>query len=74
MLFEYRTNPKGLCGSFGDRDQVQRLLAAHDSGASDNNLELWTLLAAEVWYQDVFRGRTSAALSADRVASFPTNV
>jgi asparagine synthase (glutamine-hydrolysing) len=74
MLFEYLTNPKGLCGSFGDREQVQRLLAAHDSGASDNNLELWTLLAAEVWYQDVFRGRAAATRSADRVASFPTNV
>lgn len=46
---------EGLCGSLGDREAVARMLALHDRGEADLNLELWTLLVAEVWYQDVFR-------------------
>jgi asparagine synthase (glutamine-hydrolysing) len=45
----------GLCGSLGDRDAVAQLLSRHDRGEADLNLELWTLLVAEVWYQAVFR-------------------
>lgn len=55
MLHDYLMRPSGLCGTFGSQPAVSRLLAAHDSGEVDSNLALWTLLAAEVWYQDVFQ-------------------
>jgi len=43
-----------LCGTFGDRAAVRSLIDAHVSGRVDANLTLWTLLVAEVWFQDVF--------------------
>ncbi|HYE61220.1 MAG TPA: asparagine synthase (glutamine-hydrolyzing) [Phycisphaerales bacterium] len=57
MLFDYLRNPRGLCGTYADRQQVESLLTSHDSGQTDANLALWTLLGAEVWYQDVFLPR-----------------
>lgn len=60
MLHGYLRSSRGLCARYGDRGRVEELLAAHDSGAVDSNLQLWTLLAAEVWYQDVFLGRDSS--------------
>jgi asparagine synthase (glutamine-hydrolysing) len=68
-LFDYLSNPRGLCGSFGDRTQVHRLLMSHDSGQADCNLELWTLLAAEVWYQDVFLPRAATTRHAERIGA-----
>jgi asparagine synthase (glutamine-hydrolysing) len=55
MVEGYLTSRDGLCAAYGDRRRVRDLLAAHSSGGADANLELWTLLSAEVWYQDVFR-------------------
>ncbi len=53
----YLTAPSGLCGSFADPAAVKGLIDSHMSGEVDANLQLWTLLAAEVWYQDVFLPR-----------------
>jgi asparagine synthase (glutamine-hydrolysing) len=44
----------GICGLFGDRREIDAMLASHDHGETDRNLTLWTLLTAEVWYQEVF--------------------
>ena len=60
MLHGYLRSSSGLCAAYADRGQVEQLLNEHESGAADANLQLWTLLAAEVWYQDVFIGRDSA--------------
>jgi asparagine synthase (glutamine-hydrolysing) len=57
MLFDYLSAKDGVCGAFGDRATVVRLLENHDSGRLDASAPLWTLLAAEVWYQDVYRRR-----------------
>ncbi len=65
MLHEYLRSSRGLCAAYADRGQVEQLLNEHDSGQADANLQLWTLLAAEVWYQDVFLGRDSARLKAN---------
>jgi len=56
-LNDYLRAPRGLCGRFGTPAAISELLDAHDGGRVDANLALWTLLAAEVWYQDVFLGR-----------------
>ena len=65
MLFDYLSRPSGICGTYSDRRNVNALLNAHDSGTTDANLTLWTLLTAEVWYQDVYRARsTPTSLSA----------
>ena len=57
MVYDYLTSSRGLCARYGDVKAVRALLDAHDRGAQDANLSLWSLLAAEVWYQDVFTGR-----------------
>jgi asparagine synthase (glutamine-hydrolysing) len=54
FLHDRLGSQEGLCGSLGDREKVSRLLTLHDRGEVDANLELWTLLVAELWYQDVF--------------------
>jgi asparagine synthase (glutamine-hydrolysing) len=63
-LFDYLSAADGLCGTYGDGAAVGALLRSHDSGRADASMELWTLLSAEVWYQDVFRPRAIASLSA----------
>jgi asparagine synthase (glutamine-hydrolysing) len=60
MLHDYLRSSRGLCGTFGDLNSVSRILERHDSREADLSLTLWTLLSAEVWYQDVFRPRVSA--------------
>lgn len=57
MLFDYLMSSRGLCAQYGDRKAVLDLLECHDSERVDANLSLWTLLSAEIWYQDVFRTR-----------------
>jgi asparagine synthase (glutamine-hydrolysing) len=56
-VYDYLTSSRGLCARFGDVNRVRRVLDMHDAGVQDANLTLWTLLAAEVWYQDVFLSR-----------------
>ena len=69
ILFDYLTSKKGLCSTFGDSKEVMDLLTAHDTGKIDAHMELWTLLTAEIWYQDVYlrqnRPGHSAAASSE---------
>src|SRR5262249_45928827 len=44
----------GICGTGGAPRRVRALLASPDRRETDANLALWTLLAAEIWYQDVY--------------------
>lgn len=60
LLHDHLRAADGLCGTLGDRESVSHLLTRHDRGEVDANLELWTLLVAEVWYQDVFRQQSRA--------------
>jgi asparagine synthase (glutamine-hydrolysing) len=59
MLHDYLTAKRGLCGSFGDVKNVSRLLSQHLGGQADLSTSLWTLLSAEVWYQDVYLSHAS---------------
>lgn len=63
MLFDYLQRSDGLCGKFGHRASIAKLLESHDQHRVDANLTLWTLLSAEVWYQDVFCSRDCAERS-----------
>lgn len=60
MLHDYLTARDSLSARFGGLDAVRGLLDAHDAGRADANLELWTILAAEVWWRDVFRAQRAA--------------
>jgi asparagine synthase (glutamine-hydrolysing) len=60
FLCEHLDARAGLCGTYGDRARIQRLLDDSLSGAIDASLTLWTLLTAEVWYQHVHRARDHA--------------
>lgn len=60
MLRDHLDARAGLCGTYGDRARIARLLDDHHSGATDANLTLWTLLTAEVWYQHVYQARDNA--------------
>lgn len=54
-LHDYLKSSNSLCAQYADPSALERLLQQHHSGEVDANLQLWTLLAAEVWYQQVFR-------------------
>jgi asparagine synthase (glutamine-hydrolysing) len=68
-LFGYLTSERGICGTYGDRSAVRSLIEAHLSGRTDANLTLWTLLVAEVWFQNVFRSNRD-----DSVAAVPVPI
>jgi hypothetical protein len=38
---------------------IRRLVEQNEAGAADMGETLWTLLAAEVWYQDVYLVRAA---------------
>lgn len=57
MAHDYLTCERGLCAAYGDLNAIRSLLSNHDEGRCDAGLEIWTLLACEVWWQDVLRGR-----------------
>jgi asparagine synthase (glutamine-hydrolysing) len=57
MLYGYLTSQEGLIARYGNRAAVAALLDDHDSGRVDSAEALWTLLTAEVWYQDVYMAR-----------------
>jgi asparagine synthase (glutamine-hydrolysing) len=65
MLLDYLNNPSGLCGTFGDRQAVSKLLSRHDSGEIDANLALWGLLSAEIWYRGVRESRSRSGDGGD---------
>jgi asparagine synthase (glutamine-hydrolysing) len=58
FVTDYLTSGKGLIADYGDARGVRALLERHLSGEADASDALWTLLSAEVWYQDVFLART----------------
>jgi asparagine synthase (glutamine-hydrolysing) len=60
FLTSYLTSSSGLTADFGDRAVVTGLLESHMSGKADASETLWTLLTAEVWYQDVYKARLNA--------------
>jgi asparagine synthase (glutamine-hydrolysing) len=62
FLTDYLTSETGLTAAFGDRAAVTALLDSHLSGQVDCSEALWTLLSAEVWYQDVYRARLESPL------------
>ncbi len=41
----------GLCAQYGRRQAIQALLDEHQSRRRDASLELWSLLAVEIWYR-----------------------
>lgn len=61
MLHDHLLSGNSLCAAYGDQPAIRRLLSAHDTGNIDANLELWTLLSAEVWYQHVFHASSGRA-------------
>ena len=64
LVTDYLLNPQGLAGTYGDLNRVRIMLDAHLSGESDSNLAIWTLLGAEVWFQDVFQSVPASSRSA----------
>ena len=73
MMHEYLTASDSLIARFGGVGAARALLADHDAGRGDAGLELWTLLAAEVWWRDVFAAQRSAhASSSDRAPAVLT--
>jgi asparagine synthase (glutamine-hydrolysing) len=49
-----------------DPDEVQRLLAANESGAEDNALRIWALLTLELWQQAYLDRSPNPATAAQR--------
>jgi asparagine synthase (glutamine-hydrolysing) len=47
-----------------DVAEVQRLIAANESGHEDNALRLWALLTLEIWQQEFLDNRRTAAVTA----------
>ncbi|MDP1598226.1 asparagine synthase (glutamine-hydrolyzing) [Phenylobacterium sp.] len=75
MLFDYLCASDGLCGRYGNPAEIDRMLAAHDERKIDASSSLWTLLSAEVWYQDVFLPRNSQSSTTEQgVASLPKSI
>lgn len=54
-LYEYARETllarDGMCSTYGDCTLIERLLEKHYKSRVDASLELWSLLAAELWYQ-----------------------
>jgi len=59
FLEGYLLGANGLCAAYGDRAKIRDLLERQRAGAADLGETLWTLLAAEVWYQDVYLARAT---------------
>jgi asparagine synthase (glutamine-hydrolysing) len=59
MLYDYLCSSRGISAAHADQRRVRKLLSDHDSGSVDLSAMLWTLLSAEVWYQEVYLRRTA---------------
>jgi asparagine synthase (glutamine-hydrolysing) len=59
FLHGYLFRAGGLCDTYGDAAMIRRLVEQNEAGAADMGETLWTLLAAEVWYQDVYLVRAA---------------
>ena len=55
FLHSYLFRANGLCATYGEPAKIRELFGRHQAGQADLGETLWTLLAAEVWYQDVYR-------------------
>lgn len=55
FLVGYVSATNSLSNSLGAPAEIRALLDAHFAGHVDAGETLWTLLSAEVWYQDVFQ-------------------
>jgi hypothetical protein len=73
MLRDYLLASDGLGGKYGSKAAIAELLEMHDRGSMDANLTLWSLLSAEIWYQDVFRRRSSTKLEQRAVYTGASN-
>jgi len=55
-------SPNGLCGTFGNAKQVERLLLNdRDAGIQTDELFRWTVFCAEIWYQSARQQYSSAS-------------
>ena len=59
MLYSRLTGADGLMARYGDPVAIRNLLDAHCSGRIDASEALWTLLTAEIWFNDVYLERKS---------------
>ncbi|HZZ43825.1 MAG TPA: asparagine synthase (glutamine-hydrolyzing) [Tepidisphaeraceae bacterium] len=69
LLHDYLESADGLCGTYGNRAAVSKLLEQHDSRIVDVSLTLWTLLSAEIWYRDVYLARRSQRMHTSQVVA-----
>ncbi len=68
LAADYLTSEQGLCGAFGDRVAVSRMIDSHRRGEANWGKTIWALLASEVWYQNVYlssRSRHPSAAEAE---------
>jgi asparagine synthase (glutamine-hydrolysing) len=68
MLFDSVGDANGVCGTYGDRREILKLLTQHDSGAADHNLALWGLLSVETWHQGIRKSNRLAPPTSYRPA------
>jgi len=57
FLIDHISAQGGLCQEYADANEVRRLVDLHVAGKLDASETLWTILSAEVWYQNVYRPR-----------------
>jgi len=57
MMLRYLIENDGICRQFGDIGAIKNLLSDHIEGRIDAHILIWTLMSAEVWYQDVYMVR-----------------
>jgi len=57
FLIDHISAKHGLCQEYADAAEVRKLVDDHVSGKIDAGETLWTILSAEVWYQNVYRPR-----------------
>lgn len=55
FLIDHISAKHGLCQEYADAAEVRKLVDDHVSGKIDAGETLWTILSAEVWYQNVYR-------------------
>jgi asparagine synthase (glutamine-hydrolysing) len=55
FLIDHISAKHGLCQEYADAAEVRKLVDDHVAGKIDAGETLWTILSAEVWYQNVYR-------------------
>jgi len=64
FLIDHISASHGLCQEYADIAEVRKLVDDHVEGRIDAGETLWTILSAEVWYQNVYRPRQDEAQAA----------